>query len=400
MSNLSQFYGAGFPIGSSLTQVYNGDLITNPDGSQWLATTPTAPFAYTSAYSYLPEPFLSPHPFLLGPENGLFRNPTSPSIAYSPSSGVYCTNTFFGNTGAYYYYTSADGVNWTLRTFPNAIAYNYVFFVAGNFFATASGTTVNGLIYSTDAVTWTNSTIPSFSVTQDIVYNGTNLVLISGTSAAAYSTNLGVTWTSVTLPSTPPNFAFPGVGVITWSQSAGLFLVSSTTSGQYSTSPDGITWTNRNAISSYNSYFNLMSGAVKFASSPSVIVAAGVGGFFLTSTDGLTWTSGAIPGISNNIGCTQLYYDGTRFVARYSFGVYYSTNGTTWIAAKQIGANAGASPYSNGVLFVFCSTTASFLTKAYKVQDVTLTSPQTISVPVAANAAAGVGGTSTYYRIR
>lgn len=402
MSNLSQFYGSGFPMGSSLSQLYDGDLITRSDGSQWLTNTPTAPFSYTSQYSYLPDPFLSPHPLLSGPENGLFRFQFNPIIAYSSSSGVYCTNSFIGNSvTGYYYYTSADGVNWTQRTFPNpTINYALIVFVAGKFIAFASTTTTNGAIYSTDAISWTSVTIPSISAPQDIFYNGTRLVVIGSTTAAAYSSDLGVTWTLTTLPSNTLAANFPGSGVITWSQSAGLFLIATSTAGTYYTSPDGITWTSRTvAPSIYNSFIGTQ---VKFASSPSKIVAMGLSGFFLTSTDGLNWTSGSISGIAANTQCVQSYYDGTRFVVRYGNATYYSTDGTTWTTAKFIGSSSGTSSfaYSNGILFVFCSVAANVPTKAIKVQNVSLTSPQTISVPITASTPAGTGSTVIYYRIR
>jgi hypothetical protein len=256
------------------------------------------------------------------------------------------------------------------------------------------------LIYSTDAISWTSVTIPSISAPQDIFYNGTRLVAIGSTTAAAYSSDLGVTWTLTTLPSITLAANFPGSGVITWSQSAGLFLIATSTAGTYYTSPDGITWTSRTvAPSIYNSFIGTQ---VKFASSPSKIVAMGLSGFFLTSTDGLNWTSGSISGIAANTQCVQSYYDGTRFVVRYGTATYYSTDGTTWTTAKFIGSSSGTSSYaySNGILFVFCSVAANVPTKAIKVQNVSLTSPQTISNPTSASVSAGTGGTVIYYRIR
>jgi len=406
MSNLGQFYGSGFPIGSVLQMSYGGDLLTASDGSQWIATTPTSPFAYTSDYSYLPNYLTSPHPLMNGWENGLFRFVNASVIAYSPS-GVYCTNALYGSgfTSGFNYYTSSDGVNWTLRLFPNLINYPLVVYVAGKFFAVANGTTTSAIIHSTDAISWTTANLTTgVNPATDIVYNGSNLVLTGTGTTAAYSANLGVSWTNVTLPSSAPNIGgIPGSGASIWSQSAGLFIVASTTSGTYSTSPNGITWTHRNNIESFLPYASALTNNTKFAASNSIIVAMGTSGFYLTSTNGLSWTGpNYIPGISSS-SCQQLYHDGTRFVARFGYGVYYSTNGTAWFSARQIGAVVNTSPtaYSNGVLFCPCGNGgASIPSKLFKVTDVTLTTPQTISAPTLANLPAGAGGSGVYYRIR
>lgn len=406
MSNLAQFFNqASTPYGGQINLPYGGDVLTFADGSQWLAPTTTAPFAYTSDYAHLPAFMTSPHPLLPGPESGLFVAPsTTFNIAFKPATGVYCTAPVvsWGNaSGGSYYYTSSDGVNWTRRTFPNPlINYMTVVCVGGVFIALASVTTTDGIIYSSDAVTWTSvATTPSVANPQDVIGNGSVLVALGSSTSAGYSTDGGASWTNASLASAPPSFSIPGQGVGTWNAGAGLFVVPTSASGAYQTSPDGITWTLRNAQASYVIYSSRLTNATKFASNATTTIAVGLGGFFATTTDGLTWSNhGYIPAIpSNNTAPAQVYFDGTRFVVRIAHRVFYSTNATTWTEGANLGGGTNVVPQSGGVLFLMSGMLANIPTKCLRVADVTLTAPQTV---ISQDAAANQVTNANYRRIK
>lgn len=405
MSNLSQFVGATIPMGGSIYQMpYGGDVYTAPDGTQWYSNTPTSPFAYTSAYSYLPDHMVSSHPIMNGPEsNGLWMPVvTGLNIAYNPTAPLYCTAPYFGNTtDGWKYYTSSDGSTWTQRTFPNpASTYSCLQYTASKFIGAATGATANGVITSTDGINWT--TVTGINLTpQDIVSDGgSNIVIIPTSTTAANTIDGGTTWVSNALPATPSNFSLVGQGVATWNAGAGLFIVATTTAGTYMTSPTGAVWTLRNTQSTFSSYSNRFAGSIfKVASNATTTIAVGYGGFFATTTDGLTWSNHGL--ISPTTGAafspTQVYYDGTRFVVRYQQRVWYSTNGTTWTEGKPLGGFTLLIPQSNGVLFGFPLLSLLVPTKVLKVSDVSSTSRQTVISPIL-----HVAQTTAvnYYRIR
>lgn len=392
MSNLKQFVGAVIPLGGTVTIPYSGQPVyTAPDGTQWYSNVPTAPFAYTSDYSYLPDFMTSPHAIMNGPEsNGTWVPPiTAFNIAYNPSSGLYVTSYYDGDaTNGYNYYTSSNnGTTWTKRTFPNNKAYNTIQYTAGKFVACIDSTTTNGVITSTDGINWTSVT-GVLLVAYDIVSDGVNNIVIMGSGTGiAYSTDGGSTWTSATGAGSFSSTVglCVGQGGITWNAGAGLFIAGMGNVGAYQTSPTGATWTARNAQATYSIYGSKFAAGTKYASNATTTVAVGTGGFFATTTDGLTWSNHGYISTSNlatTIVPNQVYYDGTRFVARFQNLVFYSTNGTTWTQGSSIGGFTLLTPQSNGTLFGFPLLTTLLPTELLRVANVASTTRQTVISPV------------------
>lgn len=405
MSNLAQFYGKGFPIGGSITMNYVGDVYTAPDGTKWLANTTTAPFAYTSEYAAAAGIMTSPHPLMAGPEsNGLWcPDGSTMQVAYKASGTLTCTSRIYGDTTNGYTYattTSNTGASWTLRSFPNTKDYQTIVFTGGKFVGVSNSSTTNGVITSTDAVTWSSVTGISASY-QDVVSDGANNFVAVGTSTTwMYSTDAAATWTTTTAVA-PTNFSYPGKGVITWNAGAGLFIANNAAAGQYQTSPTGATWTTRNSQATYLPYQNRLAADTKFASNSTMTVAVGRSTFFATTTDGLTWSNHGFisPTLSQTTSIPDaVYYDGTRFVVKYSGRVFYSTNGTSWTEGAYLGGNVMIAT-SSGVLFMITSgVTVGQVAKLLRVSDVTLTAPQTVCMTQAAPSAHS--STNTYYRIK
>jgi|688.fasta_scaffold00652_4 hypothetical protein len=408
MSNFSQFIGKAFPIGGILNMPYSSDLYTAADGTQWYALVSTAPFDYTSDYSYLPDHLTSPHPIFYGPESGgLWYGPVvsqSISIAYNPSGPLYVTATFNGNaTNGFKYYTSTNGSTWTERTFPNSKTYPIIQYTAGKFIAVSPSSTTDGIITSTDGINWTSVTGVSIANITDIISDGTDVIVFPyNSTTAAYSSDGGSTWASSTMAAssgTSNAINTNGIGSITWNAGAGLFIAITSTTGQYQTSATGAngSWTARTPAT-YNGYAQF-TNSTRFASNSTTTVAVGITGFFATTTDGLTWSNHGL--ISTSLATTSaplaVYHDGTRFVVRFSQRVFYSTDGVTWTEGKPIGGVSINSPVSSGVMFSFLTNNFTLINKMLKISDVTLTTPQTI-IPAAGHSF--FAATVNYVRIR
>lgn len=405
--DLSSFYGKSLPLGATLTRTYVGDLVTDADGSVWIAGTTTAPFAYTSVYSGAPAPNLIAHPIMPGPKSSYWwiQAILGPSLAYKSASTLYCTGgtaiSLEGDsTNGFYYYTSSNvGVNWTQRTFPNNKAYQ-VSYTAGLFVGVSLSSTTNAIITSTDAVTWTSLTGISQTTVADIVSNGSTSIVAfpqSGT-VANVSVDSGATWASaaITAPAAPTQFSS---GMCTWNAGAGLFIGNNGSAGGYQTSPTGATWTNRPTQSTfgpYGLYFTAL--GLKFCSNSTTTVAVGLGGFFATTTDGLTWANhGFILAGMTQLAPTAVYHDGTRFVAIFTDRVFYSTNGAAWVAGRNINPAGGG-----GVTFVagdrfFRACINNAFGVGFIVTDVTATAPLTVCPTATAQAQ---NNAITYYRIK
>ncbi len=401
-----------FQFGSTITDVYQGDTFTAADTTQWLANTSTAPFAYSSTYSALPTALLCPHALMAGPmANGLWEMRVGGTYAYSASGTITCiTSAGYGDqtyvegdaTNGYIYYTSTnDGASYTRRTQPNTKKYS-IGFTAGLFIgATGLGDTTNGIITSTDAVTWSGKTA-SAAFDQgltDIVSNGsTQIVLFPANSdtTAMYSLDSGVTWSAATV--TAPQTVFFGfnTGFCTYNAGAGLFIGNVGTAGSYQTSPTGATWTLRNTIATYQPYGTLFGTTCRYASSSTTTVAIATNGYFAVTTDGLVWTDHNFivgTGPTTNL-VSAIYYDGTRFVITGTTGrIFYSTNGVAWTEGRPA---PGAIIIPSNDRHLRILGTALLESKALIVTDPTSTTAQTVTSLDQSSAAAA---TNTYTRI-
>ena len=415
MSNLGQFYGVGFPINSTLNQPYNSKVQSpGSDGTQWIGNNACSAFAWDSSYSYLPESLTSIHSIFLGPEadGSWFPYTTYPSIAYNPGGNVFVTGWYTGNTlsssGGIGYRSTNAGTSWTRFSFPNPDReYRILQYCGNKFVGVANSSLTNGIITSTDGVTWTSITVggsTTIAQPQDVASNGSTYYVAHEANGTGYyySTDSGATWTSAAAPYAFKNLSCIGQGTIVWCPSASLFLATTTNSSVYMTSPTGATWTaNTTSINfARNSMRADQGGQQKFAASASIIVCMGYGGNYTTSTDGVTWTAPALLTPTNpvtNILVHQFYYDGTRFCARVQQRMWYSTDGSTWTEGKKIGGFTLIIPQSNGVLFGFQFLSASVVTQCLRVENPTKTTPATIIPSVLG---VTVFTNQTYYRIR
>lgn len=146
----------------------------------------------------------------------------------------------------------------------------------------------------------------------------------AGSTVARRSTDDGVTWTEIVLPTAARWYG------LTWCTGSSLFVLigghsSGSGAGVILTSPDGTTWTSRTNTLSYP-YAVAANGST-------VIVACNGGGVQGRSTDGgVTWSTFASPG---GYSMQRAIYAGGRFLLSGSSGSASSADGTTWSNAAN-----------------------------------------------------------------
>ena len=202
---------------------------------------------------------------------------------------------------------------------------------APGYIAISGGSGSNQMVYSTDRVNWTGSTMPAIMMWKDAVYGNGKFVAIASSTQnyggpadiAAYSTD-GINWTATTMPSSQ------GWNSITYGD--GKFIATSDTAeGAYST--DGINWT-ATTMPSYAYSAELAYGNGKFVA----LINNGGTTTLPYSTDGINWTQTTL---SRSLQ-TMTFADGKFFAVGYLGDTAYSTNGINWTEG-----NAGALAIAN-----------------------------------------------------
>lgn len=238
------------------------------------------------------------------------------------------------------------GITWTagnISTGAIAIAYG------GTRFVIVEGNFSNSAAYSTDGVTWVTATLPANADStesdwRDVTFGNNRFVAIADNDARVAISLNGISWTGGQLPVNAD-----------WRHIAygnGVFLALAE-NNVAATSPDGITWTTRNA---YATDIDILS----------------------TSKDTVTdWSAGTATSTSN---WYAIAHNGSnRYVMVGGDGVTslgsYSSNGTSWIAGTMpaggdgprsvaFGSSLWVAPYSgsndvatssDGITFTFQS---------------------------------------------
>lgn len=136
--------------------------------------------------------------------------------------------------------TAASGVGsatatWTARTLPASREWQSVLYGTSNFVVIANGSTSTAI--SSDGITWsTGGVMPSSAAWYNLAYGNGTFVAVSTTNstAAAYSTNEGVSWSAATLP------AAKNWQSVTFGN--GKFIAISYGTADVAISTDGQTW--------------------------------------------------------------------------------------------------------------------------------------------------------------
>ncbi len=228
--------------------------------------------------------------------------------------------------------TGVDLLQFFASTLPSSHSWTSVAYGNGAFVAVAQGLTTAAAYSTNGGVTWTASTLPSSQSWTSVAYgNGAFVAVAYASTAVAYSTNGGVTWTASTLPSSSDwNSVAYGNGAFV-AVAQGL-----TTAAAYSTN-GGVTWTastlpssqSWNSVAYGNGAFVAVAGGTAAAYS-TVVALAGANTATITSP---TVTSGTafVPSAASN---STVYFQINATVA----GSYTLTMGPTTGAENTIGS--------------------------------------------------------------
>ena len=227
------------------------------------------------------------------------------------------------STAAY----STDGITWTQTTMPADADWRSVTYGEDKFLAVgASYSSSVPASYSTDGISWTQSSIPNFSESRYGLYSvsygggafsavGYNIANFQG-SEGAYSTD-GITWSLTTM------FANSSWRSVTYGEDkffAVGYYSGSTTTAAYST--NGITWTQTTMPASVGWQSVTYGDGIFLAVAYGTTTAA-------YSTDAITWTQTTMPASVQWRSVT--YGDGTfAAIASSTTTAAYSTDGITW----------------------------------------------------------------------
>lgn len=287
------------------------------------------------------------------------------ALVNSSWSGIAYGNSLWVTTGGTKAGVSSDLQTWTETTLPTSSNYGGVAYGNGTF-CTASYSTAKSAT-STDGLTW--SSTGSFPLTAGAIrmtYGSSNFVALQGTATTDYATSTnGQTWTSRTMSWSVS---------VTSVASSGTTIIGMTSGTSYAIrSTDGGVTFNRVAMPSNGSWYVAYGDGIWVAVKGSSTAAA------YSLDDGLSWTSSTLP---QNVAWQGIANNGTGFVAVVTSSTVaaYTVDGINW--SQQV------MPSGGWVLITANETTGQFgLTSARdscSIAIVTSSGPTATSIPVTA----------------
>ena len=210
-------------------------------------------------------------------------------------------------------------------TLPSSSQWCGVTYGAGVFVAIAANSTATA--YSTNGgVTWTaGGALPSSSIWNALAFGNNAFVAVAtGSTAGAYSTNHGVTWTATTLPNAL------GYTAIAFGNNTFVAVINGANAAAYSTN-NGVTWTAVSLPATGASSWV----AIAFGNNTFVAVEAlsAVGAY--STNNGVSWTAVSLP---NAGGYSAVAFGNSTFVAvgygTSSYAAYSTNNGVAWTAVS------------------------------------------------------------------
>jgi hypothetical protein len=331
-STKSAILNMSFGPGETATQTYSNFLVTGvgnatmtTDGATW-----GTPFAVGNSFNRNQTTASTNRYFLSNgsPDTLVKRNGSSNSITPPNTNGflvAFGNNTFVKvegrNSSSSVAQYSTNGITWTNTTMPSSQRWSAVTFANNRFVAVsgASGVPSTAAATSTNGVTWVAATLPSSSTWTSVAFGNNVFAAVSGngnsSTAGATSTD-GTTWTARTLPNAEWRSIAFGNGAFA--------AVTSSTFGSRST--DGITWTSSTLPQS--SWLQVAFGNGIFLA----ISESGTSTNVATSTNGTTWTARSV----------ALLTQGTS--------IFYNTNSVTFGELSDYTSNREYSLYNYPLL--------------------------------------------------
>jgi hypothetical protein len=227
--------------------------------------------------------------------------------------------------------TSRDGVTWTVQIIPDVGGIDQLTWGDGQFVALGRNAAADNqvILTSADAVTWDSQDLDlrvdgSLSYLRSIAW-GAGLYVALGGDTGIVTSEDAVTWTLLPLvdKSSLKDIIWTGSQFVVVGSSWGVGIGA----GGVATSPDGINWTPQ---SSGDNRLN------SIAWNGERLVACGTAssfeGIILTSFDGVTWTPQSTDSSLIRLNLVDVIWAGTQFVVIDDYGVVVLTSpdGETW----------------------------------------------------------------------
>lgn len=220
---------------------------------------------------------------------------------------------------------STDGISWSTAVLENSPQLNGITWSGTQFVAVG-----DGIFWSPDGVSWTSKT-PSYTrQLAAITWTGTKFVAVSKGNVLKAADTLtsadGINWAvQGTAIESDLNAVSSSPSQVVMVGSAGIY-----------SSPDGITWTQRQTSDRYLD--------VTWTGAQFVAVGGAINSIIMTSPDGITWTSKSSfsPVPNNNFGAiSTVNWSGTQLLAVSRGGagmggmIITSPDGETWTLRSQ-----------------------------------------------------------------
>lgn len=227
---------------------------------------------------------------------------------------------------------STDGVTWTQSSLPVPGYWTGGTYGNGKYLAVPYWFLYNGekrAVYSTNGIIWSSSTMPSSGVWLGVVYGNGKFISVAGYNGAisAASTD-GITWTLGTAPMGMYGRMVFGNGLFaTFNYDGAGDIISST---------NGISWTKTNLPNPLNDtggWNSLIYGNGIFLLTRNGPIEKAI----YMSTDTISWTNNATISATNFYPSSMSYGNGTFLLSNNGI-VHTSTNGINWVSS-------GASTY-------------------------------------------------------
>ncbi len=212
-------------------------------------------------------------------------------------------------------YSSTDGISFGALTISTS-GFNFVTFANGLF---QLGGNADGIVYSSDGITFTASSLTTLSV-YDIIYNGVNW--LANTSVGIYTSINGISWTIATGAST---------GVFNQFAYNNNIIVSVSTAGIYESTNNGLSWTLCLGAGASGVYTSVVYNNNLF-------ISGGTSGLSI-SNNGITWNTGSV----NNSGIFNGYAingSNVAIIINNVVGTFITTGSTSVILDNTINAFA------------------------------------------------------------
>lgn len=240
-------------------------------------------------------------------------------------------------------YTSSDAINWTQRTAPSSIgltsiSMGYAFgngrFIVGGLYSTVWAS-------STDASTWSAiSNVPGQLRYYGVSVAGSRLYVCTDTTSAFYSDDEGVSWTAITMPADELYYV---------AYKSGTYVAIGYGNHAYTSSSGTGSWTQRSFTALPNDGTWYANGLIHNGTTFVTYSYFGNYTYYYTSPDGVTWTQRQFPSMPVNAGPNSMIWDGSKFVAPMygDSSVYTSSDGTSWTRYSLSNSYASIA-YGNG----------------------------------------------------